>query len=59
MCVHSGSEDPVQRELNELDLELQRQTEQFREEQLKELIVLRQAQHQIEKETKQCHLKEV
>lgn len=59
MCAHSGSEEPVQRELNELDLELQRQTEQFREEQKKELLALREAQHQIEKEAKQCHLKEV
>lgn len=59
MRVHSGSEEPVQRELNELDLELQRQTEQFREEQMKELLELRKAHHQIEKEAKQCHLKEV
>ncbi|XP_067257952.1 1-phosphatidylinositol 4,5-bisphosphate phosphodiesterase beta-3 isoform X2 [Chanodichthys erythropterus] len=54
----NGSEEPVQRELSELDLELQRQTEQFREEQMQELLALRQAQHQIEKEAKQCHLKE-
>ncbi|XP_048041933.1 1-phosphatidylinositol 4,5-bisphosphate phosphodiesterase beta-3 isoform X1 [Megalobrama amblycephala] len=54
----NGSEEPVQRELNELDLELQRQTEQFREEQMKELLALREAQHLIEKEAKQCHLKE-
>ncbi|RXN35422.1 1-phosphatidylinositol 4,5-bisphosphate phosphodiesterase beta-3-like protein [Labeo rohita] len=54
----NGSEEPVQRELNELDLELQKQMEQFREEQMHELLVLRQAQHQTEKEVKQCHLKE-
>ncbi|KAK7170018.1 hypothetical protein R3I94_000304 [Phoxinus phoxinus] len=54
----NGSEEPVQRELKELDLELQRQTEQFREEQLQRLLALRQTQHQKEKEAKQCHLKE-
>ncbi|XP_056099516.1 1-phosphatidylinositol 4,5-bisphosphate phosphodiesterase beta-3 isoform X2 [Rhinichthys klamathensis goyatoka] len=53
-----GSEEPAQRELKELDLELERQKEQFREEQLQELLALRQAQHQTEKEAKQCHLKE-
>lgn len=59
MLVHSGSEEPVQRELNELDLELQRQTEQFRNEQMQELLGLRKAHHQTEKDTQQCHLKEV
>ncbi|XP_077085692.1 1-phosphatidylinositol 4,5-bisphosphate phosphodiesterase beta-3 isoform X2 [Siphateles boraxobius] len=54
----NGSEEHSQRELKELDLELQRQTELFREEQLQELLALRQTQHQIEKEAKQCHLKE-
>ncbi|XP_073691903.1 1-phosphatidylinositol 4,5-bisphosphate phosphodiesterase beta-3 isoform X2 [Garra rufa] len=54
----NGSEEPVQRELNELDLELQKQLEHFREEQMQELLALRQAQHKTEKEVKQCHLKE-
>ncbi|KAL0188477.1 hypothetical protein M9458_015576, partial [Cirrhinus mrigala] len=48
----------VQKNLNELDLELQKQMEMFREEQMHELLALRQAQHQTEKEVKQCHLKE-
>uniref|UniRef100_A0A673LLM9 Phosphoinositide phospholipase C n=1 Tax=Sinocyclocheilus rhinocerous TaxID=307959 RepID=A0A673LLM9_9TELE len=52
-----GSEE-VQRELNELDLEVQKQMDQFKEEQMQELLVLRQAQHQTEKEAKQFHLKE-
>uniref|UniRef100_A0A673LNA1 1-phosphatidylinositol 4,5-bisphosphate phosphodiesterase n=1 Tax=Sinocyclocheilus rhinocerous TaxID=307959 RepID=A0A673LNA1_9TELE len=53
----NGSEE-VQRELNELDLEVQKQMDQFKEEQMQELLVLRQAQHQTEKEAKQFHLKE-
>uniref|UniRef100_A0A673IDM1 1-phosphatidylinositol 4,5-bisphosphate phosphodiesterase n=1 Tax=Sinocyclocheilus rhinocerous TaxID=307959 RepID=A0A673IDM1_9TELE len=58
LCVCSGSEEPVQRELNELNLELQKQMEQFREEHMLELLALRQAQHLTEKEDKQFHLKE-
>uniref|UniRef100_A0A673ID67 1-phosphatidylinositol 4,5-bisphosphate phosphodiesterase n=1 Tax=Sinocyclocheilus rhinocerous TaxID=307959 RepID=A0A673ID67_9TELE len=54
----NGSEEPVQRELNELNLELQKQMEQFREEHMLELLALRQAQHLTEKEDKQFHLKE-
>uniref|UniRef100_A0A672M9E0 1-phosphatidylinositol 4,5-bisphosphate phosphodiesterase n=1 Tax=Sinocyclocheilus grahami TaxID=75366 RepID=A0A672M9E0_SINGR len=53
----NGSEE-VQRELNELDLEVQKQMDQFKEEQMQEILVLRQAQHQTEKEAKQFHLKE-
>uniref|UniRef100_A0A671NXZ6 1-phosphatidylinositol 4,5-bisphosphate phosphodiesterase n=1 Tax=Sinocyclocheilus anshuiensis TaxID=1608454 RepID=A0A671NXZ6_9TELE len=58
LCVCSGSEEPVQRELNVLNLELQKQMEQFREEHMLKLLALRQAQHQTEKEDKQFHLKE-
>lgn len=54
----NGSEDSVHRELNELDLELQKQMEQFREEHMQKLLVLRQGQLQMEKEVKQFHLKE-
>uniref|UniRef100_A0A8C1HXG2 1-phosphatidylinositol 4,5-bisphosphate phosphodiesterase n=1 Tax=Cyprinus carpio carpio TaxID=630221 RepID=A0A8C1HXG2_CYPCA len=54
----NGSEDPVQRELSELNMELQKQTEQFREEHMQELFMLRQAQHQTEKEARQFHLNE-
>uniref|UniRef100_A0A672QF05 1-phosphatidylinositol 4,5-bisphosphate phosphodiesterase n=1 Tax=Sinocyclocheilus grahami TaxID=75366 RepID=A0A672QF05_SINGR len=54
----NGSEEPVQREFNKLNLELQKQMEQFREEHMLELLALRQAQHQTEKEDKQFHLKE-
>uniref|UniRef100_A0A671NXV1 1-phosphatidylinositol 4,5-bisphosphate phosphodiesterase n=1 Tax=Sinocyclocheilus anshuiensis TaxID=1608454 RepID=A0A671NXV1_9TELE len=54
----NGSEEPVQRELNVLNLELQKQMEQFREEHMLKLLALRQAQHQTEKEDKQFHLKE-
>uniref|UniRef100_A0A672M4J2 Phosphoinositide phospholipase C n=1 Tax=Sinocyclocheilus grahami TaxID=75366 RepID=A0A672M4J2_SINGR len=57
LCLCSGSEE-VQRELNELDLEVQKQMDQFKEEQMQEILVLRQAQHQTEKEAKQFHLKE-
>ncbi|XP_051511891.1 1-phosphatidylinositol 4,5-bisphosphate phosphodiesterase beta-3-like isoform X2 [Myxocyprinus asiaticus] len=54
----SGSEEHALRELNELDQELQKQTEKFRQEQMQELLDLRQAQHRTETETKHCHLKE-
>uniref|UniRef100_A0A8C1HXI4 1-phosphatidylinositol 4,5-bisphosphate phosphodiesterase n=1 Tax=Cyprinus carpio carpio TaxID=630221 RepID=A0A8C1HXI4_CYPCA len=57
-CGYVGSEDPVQRELSELNMELQKQTEQFREEHMQELFMLRQAQHQTEKEARQFHLNE-
>uniref|UniRef100_A0A671Q3M4 1-phosphatidylinositol 4,5-bisphosphate phosphodiesterase n=1 Tax=Sinocyclocheilus anshuiensis TaxID=1608454 RepID=A0A671Q3M4_9TELE len=50
--------EEVQRELNELDLEVQKQMDRFKEEQMQELLVLRHAQHQTEKEAKQFHLKE-
>lgn len=58
ICVCSGSEGG-QRELNELDFEVQRQMDQFKEEQMQELLMLRQTQLQTEKEAKQFHLKEV
>uniref|UniRef100_A0A8C1EU31 Phosphoinositide phospholipase C n=1 Tax=Cyprinus carpio carpio TaxID=630221 RepID=A0A8C1EU31_CYPCA len=45
-------------ELSELNMELQKQTEQFREEHMQELFMLRQAQHQTEKEARQFHLNE-
>uniref|UniRef100_A0A671NYP8 Phosphoinositide phospholipase C n=1 Tax=Sinocyclocheilus anshuiensis TaxID=1608454 RepID=A0A671NYP8_9TELE len=48
----------IMRELNVLNLELQKQMEQFREEHMLKLLALRQAQHQTEKEDKQFHLKE-
>lgn len=58
ICVCSGSEDG-QRELNELDFEVQRQMDQFKEEQMQELLMLRRTQLQTEKEAKQFHIKEV
>ncbi len=58
ICVCSGSEDS-QREFNKLELEVQKQMDQFKEEQMQELFVLRPAQLQTEKEAKQFHLKEV
>lgn len=58
ICVGSGSEES-QREFNKLDLEVQKHMDQFKEEQMQELLVLRPVQLQTEKEAKQFHLKEV
>ncbi|XP_051987895.1 1-phosphatidylinositol 4,5-bisphosphate phosphodiesterase beta-3-like isoform X2 [Xyrauchen texanus] len=54
----NGSEEHAQRELDELDQELQKHKDMFRQEQMQELLNLRQTQHQTETETKHCHLKE-
>lgn len=58
MCVCSGS-DEGERELNELELEVQKQMDQFKEEHMQDVLVLRQAQHQTEKQAKRFHIKEV
>uniref|UniRef100_A0AAQ6APC9 Phosphoinositide phospholipase C n=1 Tax=Amphiprion ocellaris TaxID=80972 RepID=A0AAQ6APC9_AMPOC len=51
--------EPVQRELKELDQELEKQTVQLREWQMQELLKLRQELHSIERERQQTHLQEV
>uniref|UniRef100_A0A8C9RGY9 1-phosphatidylinositol 4,5-bisphosphate phosphodiesterase n=1 Tax=Scleropages formosus TaxID=113540 RepID=A0A8C9RGY9_SCLFO len=61
-CKGSLKKDPqetVQKELTALDEELQRETVQMREWQMQELLQLRQSQHQLEREKKKAHLKEV
>uniref|UniRef100_A0AAQ6AFZ7 1-phosphatidylinositol 4,5-bisphosphate phosphodiesterase n=1 Tax=Amphiprion ocellaris TaxID=80972 RepID=A0AAQ6AFZ7_AMPOC len=50
--------EPVQRELKELDQELEKQTVQLREWQMQELLKLRQELHSIERERQQTHLQE-
>uniref|UniRef100_A0A8C1ES62 Phosphoinositide phospholipase C n=1 Tax=Cyprinus carpio carpio TaxID=630221 RepID=A0A8C1ES62_CYPCA len=57
VCVCSGS-DEGERELNELELEVQKQMDQFKEEHMQDVLVLRQAQHQTEKQAKRFHIKE-
>uniref|UniRef100_A0AAY4CHJ7 1-phosphatidylinositol 4,5-bisphosphate phosphodiesterase n=1 Tax=Denticeps clupeoides TaxID=299321 RepID=A0AAY4CHJ7_9TELE len=52
------AEDPVRSELSALDQELQKQAVQLREWQMQELLNLRKAQHQLEREKKQSHLTE-
>uniref|UniRef100_A0AAY4CI63 1-phosphatidylinositol 4,5-bisphosphate phosphodiesterase n=1 Tax=Denticeps clupeoides TaxID=299321 RepID=A0AAY4CI63_9TELE len=49
---------PVRSELSALDQELQKQAVQLREWQMQELLNLRKAQHQLEREKKQSHLTE-
>ncbi|XP_031441372.1 LOW QUALITY PROTEIN: 1-phosphatidylinositol 4,5-bisphosphate phosphodiesterase beta-3 [Clupea harengus] len=51
-------EDPVRTELCALDVEHQKATVQLREWQMQELLMLRQGQHQLEREKKYTHLKE-
>uniref|UniRef100_A0A3B5AB53 1-phosphatidylinositol 4,5-bisphosphate phosphodiesterase n=1 Tax=Stegastes partitus TaxID=144197 RepID=A0A3B5AB53_9TELE len=50
--------EPVQRELKELDQELEKQTVQLREWQMQELLTLRQELHSIERARQQTHLQE-
>ncbi|XP_053271951.1 1-phosphatidylinositol 4,5-bisphosphate phosphodiesterase beta-3 [Pleuronectes platessa] len=50
--------EPVQRELTALDQELEKQTVQLREWQLKELLKVRQELHLLEREKQQVHLQE-
>ncbi|XP_022065972.2 1-phosphatidylinositol 4,5-bisphosphate phosphodiesterase beta-3 isoform X1 [Acanthochromis polyacanthus] len=50
--------EPVQRELKELDQELEKQTVQLREWQMQELLKLRQELHSTERERQQAHLQE-
>uniref|UniRef100_A0A8B9RAK1 1-phosphatidylinositol 4,5-bisphosphate phosphodiesterase n=1 Tax=Astyanax mexicanus TaxID=7994 RepID=A0A8B9RAK1_ASTMX len=51
-------EGPVRTELNELVVELEKQTVQLREWQMQELLELRKKQYQLEKEKKFIHLGE-
>lgn len=51
-------QEPVQRELTELDQEIEKQAVQLREWQMQELLKLRQQQHSLEREKKQTHLQE-
>ncbi|XP_028285247.1 1-phosphatidylinositol 4,5-bisphosphate phosphodiesterase beta-3 isoform X2 [Parambassis ranga] len=50
--------EPVQRELSALDQELEKQTVQLREGQMKKLLKLRQELHSLEREKQQAHLQE-
>nr|XP_019950970.1 PREDICTED: 1-phosphatidylinositol 4,5-bisphosphate phosphodiesterase beta-3-like [Paralichthys olivaceus] len=50
--------EPVQRELKELDQELEKEKVQLREWQLKALLELRQELHLLEREKQQTHLQE-
>uniref|UniRef100_A0A8C1XC71 Phosphoinositide phospholipase C n=1 Tax=Cyprinus carpio TaxID=7962 RepID=A0A8C1XC71_CYPCA len=56
--VPSCGSDEGERELNELELEVQKQMDQFKEEHMQDVLVLRQAQHQTEKQAKRFHIKE-
>ncbi|XP_030635517.1 1-phosphatidylinositol 4,5-bisphosphate phosphodiesterase beta-3 [Chanos chanos] len=51
-------DEPLKTELSELDLELEKQTDQLKEWQMQALLQLRQEQHKIEKEKKFNHLTE-
>ncbi|TKS92681.1 1-phosphatidylinositol 4,5-bisphosphate phosphodiesterase beta-3 [Collichthys lucidus] len=51
-------QEPMQRELIELDQELEKQTVQLREWQMQELLKLRQSLHLLEREKQQVHLQE-
>ncbi|KAJ8338049.1 hypothetical protein SKAU_G00370150 [Synaphobranchus kaupii] len=51
-------QEQVQKQLSELDVELEKKTVQLREWQMKELLTLRTSQHQIEREMRRAHLKE-
>ncbi|XP_027133954.1 1-phosphatidylinositol 4,5-bisphosphate phosphodiesterase beta-3 isoform X2 [Larimichthys crocea] len=51
-------QEPMQRELIELDQELEKQTVQLREWQMQELLKLRQSLHLLEREKQQAHLQE-
>ncbi|XP_062371755.1 1-phosphatidylinositol 4,5-bisphosphate phosphodiesterase beta-3 [Sardina pilchardus] len=51
-------EEPVRSELCELEVEQQKATVQLREWQMQELLMLRQGQHQLEREKKHTHLRE-
>uniref|UniRef100_A0A8C3AM60 1-phosphatidylinositol 4,5-bisphosphate phosphodiesterase n=1 Tax=Cyclopterus lumpus TaxID=8103 RepID=A0A8C3AM60_CYCLU len=59
LCMFSEPQEPVQRELTALDQELEQQTVQLREWQMKELLKLRQQLHALERETQHTHLPEV
>lgn len=59
VCVFSEPQEPMQRELIELDQELEKQTVQLREWQMQELLKLRQSLHLLEREKQQAHLQEV
>ncbi|XP_076145339.1 1-phosphatidylinositol 4,5-bisphosphate phosphodiesterase beta-3 isoform X1 [Alosa pseudoharengus] len=51
-------EEPVRSELCELEVEQAKATVQLREWQMQELLMLRQGQHQLEREKKYTHLRE-
>lgn len=59
MCVCSESQEQAQHKLTALDQEIEKQTVQQREWQLKELVKLRQQLHMPEREKQQMHLQEV
>uniref|UniRef100_A0A8C9TSK5 1-phosphatidylinositol 4,5-bisphosphate phosphodiesterase n=1 Tax=Scleropages formosus TaxID=113540 RepID=A0A8C9TSK5_SCLFO len=59
LALFRDPQETVQKELTALDEELQRETVQMREWQMQELLQLRQSQHQLEREKKKAHLKEV
>ncbi|XP_042584284.1 1-phosphatidylinositol 4,5-bisphosphate phosphodiesterase beta-3-like isoform X3 [Cyprinus carpio] len=56
--LKKNGSDEGERELNELELEVQKQMDQFKEEHMQDVLVLRQAQHQTEKQAKRFHIKE-
>ncbi|KTG46897.1 hypothetical protein cypCar_00002771 [Cyprinus carpio] len=57
--LKKNGSDEGERELNELELEVQKQMDQFKEEHMQDVLVLRQAQHQTEKQAKRFHIKEL
>lgn len=59
VCVRSESQEQAQHQLSALDQEIEKQTVQLREWQLKELLKLRQQLHIPEREKQQLHLQEV
>lgn len=59
LCVCSESQEQAQHQLTTLDQEIEKQTVQLREWQLKELVKLRQQLHMPEREKQQMHLQEV
>lgn len=59
VCVSSESQEQAQHQLTALDQEIEKQTVQLREWQLKELLKFRQQLHTLERDKQQVHLQEV
>ena len=60
VCVWSSEpQEPAQKQLRSLEQELQQQTVQLRQWQMKALLELRREQHALESDRKHTHLQEV